>query len=271
MRIPAHYYQYFDADYDLDVPAEGMGGWKQAELTFDRDRTALVVMHAWDVGSRAEYPGIYRAVEYLSRDQAIVRDVFPPLLRAVRETGTKLIHVVGGRDYYSHLPGYRRAAALTPPSPVPPRITVQDPLLDAARRFKSEHAITGPRNAADRERSNAIRSFAPGTEPVGDEWIVKDTEQLFAVCEAEGINHLVYSGFAIDACLLLSPAGMVDMSRRGLMCSVLKQATTAMESKETARREWAKEVALWRVALQFGFVFDVDAFIHAIRADSRES
>ena len=49
MKISAHYYQYFDADYNLDVPAEGMGGWKQAELTFDRDNTALVVMHAWDV------------------------------------------------------------------------------------------------------------------------------------------------------------------------------------------------------------------------------
>lgn len=265
MRIPAHYYQYFDADYDRDVPAEGMGGWKQAELTFDRDRLALVVMHAWDVGPMAEYPGIYRSCEYLARDHVIVREVFPPLLQAARETGTKLIHVVGGRDYYSHLPGYRRAAALTPPSPAPPRIRVQDPLFDAVQQFRNEHALTGPRNAGDRERSNAIRTFARGTEPVGDEWVVKDTEQLFAVCQAEGINHLVYSGFAIDACLLISPGGMVDMSRRGLMCSVLKQATTAMETKESARQEWAKEIALWRVAIDFGFVFDVDAFITAIR------
>jgi len=266
MKIHAHYYQYFDADYDLDVPAEGMGGWKQAELTLDRDHTALVVMHAWDVGSREEYPGIYRSVEYLARDHQIVSEVFPPLLQAVRETGTKLIHVVGGRDYYSHLPGYQRAAALAPAVSEPRRIAASDPFLDVARRFKSEHAVTGPRNAADRERSNAIRGFARGTEPVGDEWVVKDTEQLFAVCEAESINHLVYSGFAIDACLLISPGGMVDMSRRGLMCSVLKQATTAMETKETARQEWAKEVALGRVGIQFGFVFDVDAFIDAIRA-----
>ena len=33
----------------------------------------------------------------------------------------------------------------------------------------------------------------------------------------------------------------------------------------TARREVGKEIALWRVALAFGFVFDVDDFIAATR------
>src|SRR5687767_14367373 len=112
MGIQSHYYQYFDADTRLDVPAEGMGGWKQAELTFDRNRLALVVMHAWDVGGPKAYPGVYRANEYLGRADRIVREVFPGLLRAARETGTRLIHVVGGRDYYSHLPGYRRTLEL---------------------------------------------------------------------------------------------------------------------------------------------------------------
>jgi len=265
MKIKARYYQYFDADFERDVPAEGMAGWKEAELTFDRRRLALVVMHAWDVGSRDQFPGVYRTNEYLLRGDVIVRDVFPDLLKAVRETGTTLIHVVGGRDYYSHLPGYRKAAALTPQAPPPPRIAVQDPYMDAARRFQEEHGVGGRHNLEDYRRSTAVRDFAKGTEPVGDEWVVKDSEQLFAVCRAEGINHLVYSGFAIDACLLISPGGMVDMSRRGVMCSVLRQATTAMETKDTARQEWAKEVALWRVAIEFGFVFDVEAFVRAVR------
>ena len=54
------------------------------------------------------------------------------------------------------------------------------------------------------------------------------------------------------------------MSQRGIMCSVIRQAVTAVENKETARGELCKEIALWRVALAFGFVFDVDDLINAL-------
>ena len=44
----------------------------------------------------------------------------------------------------------------------------------------------------------------------------------------------------------------------------ISQAVTAVENRETAREEWCKEIALWRVALAFGFVFDVDDLIAAV-------
>ena len=56
------------------------------------------------------------------------------------------------------------------------------------------------------------------------------------------------------------------MSRRGVMCSAFRQAVTAVENKETARQELNKELALWRVALAFGFVFDVDDFVDGLKA-----
>jgi len=59
---------------------------------------------------------------------------------------------------------------------------------------------------------------------------------------------------------------MVDMCRHGLMCSVIPQATTAIENKETARAELCKQVALWRVGLLYGFLFDVDDFVGAMKA-----
>lgn len=54
------------------------------------------------------------------------------------------------------------------------------------------------------------------------------------------------------------------MSRRGVLCSAFRQAVTAVENRETARAEWGKENALWRVALAFGFVFDVEEFLDAL-------
>ena len=46
----------------------------------------------------------------------------------------------------------------------------------------------------------------------------------------------------------------------------MKEATATVENKETARRQLAKGLALWRVALEFGFVFEVKELIEAITA-----
>ena len=59
------------------------------------------------------------------------------------------------------------------------------------------------------------------------------------------------------------------MQKYGVMCSALRQATTAVENKETARQELCKEIALWRVALSFGFVFDVDDFVAGLTVGAR--
>ena len=105
---------------------------------------------------------------------------------------------------------------------------------------------------------------------MGDELIAEDGHQLAAVCHAHGINHLVYIGFAINWCLLMSPGGMVDMGRYGIMCSTIREAVTAVENAETARTEREKQQALWRVALNFGFVFGVDDFTKMVKALPKE-
>ena len=81
------------------------------------------------------------------------------------------------------------------------------------------------------------------------------------------MSHVIYVGFAINWCLLLSPGGMAEMHRHGVMCSAIRQAVTAVENKETARAELCKEIGLWRVSTAFGFVFDVDDFLGALRKE----
>lgn len=264
VRLPAHYYQQFDADFSRDVPAEGYGGWKREPIDLSWDHTALVVMHAWDCGTCEQHPGWFRAVEYIPRADAICRTVFPQLLGAVRRQGFRLFHVVGGGDYHKSYPGYRRALELAGPSPSRPEQIAVDETLRCLRQFRSEHVFVGKHNAEDVRRGVAGLDFAPQAEPRGDEFVAEDGHQLFALCKHHGINHLIYAGFAINWCLLMSPGGMLDMSQRGLMCSAIRQAVTAVENKETARRELCKEVGLWRVALAFGFVFDLNDFVTAI-------
>jgi len=94
--------------------------------------------------------------------------------------------------------------------------------------------------------------------------MVTQSDELQAVCSLHGVNHLIYAGFAVNYCLLMSPGGMLDMSRRGFLCSVVKEATTAVECGFSAREEWAKQLALWNVALSFGFVYEQNDLENAL-------
>lgn len=267
VTLTAHYYQQFDADLKRDVPGEGYGGWKSADLSFDLDHTAVVVMHAWETGTPEQFPGWYRAVEYIPRANAILAEVFPPLLAAVRAAGITLFHVVDGGDYYRNYPGYQHAVALAGPEPALPQVAA-DPSLAALHRFRAEHVFVGAHNRADVDRGFARLDFPPQARPLDEEGIAENAQQLTALCQEKEINHLIYTGFAINWCLLMSPGGMIDMRRRGVLCSALRQAVTAVENKESARSEAHKEEALWRVALAFGFVFDVDAFVTVLQHQS---
>jgi hypothetical protein len=265
--VRASYYQQFDADLGLEVPGEGYGGWQSSEIEIAPEHTAVVVMHAWDCGTPEEYPGWYRCVEYIPRAQEICRTVFPPLLEAVRRSPLRLFHVVGGGDYYKGYPGYLKAVGLSErdESACQPERVQSDPVLDQLREFRRERVFVGRHNESDVERGFEALDFAPEAKPIGDEGIAEDEHQLFALCSDAGVNHLIYAGFAINWCLLMSPGGMLDMSRRGFMCSAIRQAVTAVENKETARGELCKEIALWRVALAWGFVFDADDLISALK------
>lgn len=261
LPIRARYYEQFDADFSLDVPEEGFGGWKSAELEINPDRTALVVMHAWDCGTYEQFPGWWKRVPYIPRSHRIAREVFPPLLGAVRESPLHLFHVVGGGDYYTDLPGYQRAVDLAGPALESPEQVEADPCLQQLRQFKQDLIA---HTAEDTRRGFEQVDFPDGARPVGDEGIAANAPQLLALCRQAGVNHLVYVGFAINWCLLLSPGGMHDMSRHGVMCSTIREATIAVENADSAREQVAKQIALWRVALAFGYVFDQADFLVAL-------
>ena len=264
MRLDAQVYRQFDADPAREVPAEGYGGWRTVDVDLAPEHTALVVMHAWDCGSPDEFPGWRRAVEYYPRAERILAEVFPPLLAAVRVSPLRLYHIVGGgKDYYSHLPGHKRAVALAGSSTATPPVAT-DVAFEKLQGIRAEQSFPGSHNAADIAAGFARLDFAPEARPLDDEGIADNGDQLAALCRADGINHLIYAGFAINWCLLMSPGGMVDMSRHGCLCSAIADAVAAVENRETAREEREKQQALWRVSLEFGFVFRLHDFLTAL-------
>jgi len=264
VKAQANYYQQFDADHSRAVPAEAYGGWQKGAIEIDLAKTALVVMHAWDCGAQADYPGWYRCVEYIPRAQRVCAEVFPGLLSAVRASPVKVLHVVGGGSYYQDRPGYQWAVKLAKPT-APGEMIAHDATVAALNAFKGRNVFVGAHNQADVGRGFVKMAFAPQAVPVGDEGVAENADQLSALCNAGGISHLVYVGFNINWCILMSPGGMMDMSRRGAMCSTIRQATTAVENRETARKGLEFEAALWRTSIAFGFVFDLKDFLRALR------
>lgn len=265
IKIPTNYYEQFDADYSLDVPGEGYGGWKIADLEINLDHTAVVVMHAWDWGTKEEYPGWHRAVELAPRAKEICDDVMPGLLKTIRDSNLKLFHVVNDGTYYKNLPGYKKTLEISGSTPKLYETVSSDPVRDNLCKFKREYSLHGSHNATDIARGFANTNFYKTTMPLGEEYIAKNSHQLFHVCKKENVNHLIYTGFAINACLTFSPGGMFEMMHHGLMCSTIRQAVSAVENKESAREQWGKKMALWWVALMFGYVYDLDDFVNAIK------
>jgi nicotinamidase-related amidase len=155
------------------------------------------------------------------------------------------------------------AKQLTGPEPAPAQVTA-DPCYLQLRALREKEIFPGVHNQPDIRAGFQRLDFAPEARPVGNEGIAETGSQLAALCRADDINHLVYIGFAINWCLLMSPGGMVDLGRHGLICSVLEDAVTAVENRETAREQREKAQALWRVSLEWGFVFNSVDFMRAL-------
>jgi hypothetical protein len=268
ITLPTWYYEQFDADPGRDVPAEGYGGWKRADLELAPEHTALAVMHAWDCGTRASFPGLHRATEYIPRADDICRTVFPRLLAAVRASPLRVVHIADA-SYACRYEGYGTVAAAAGPEPATPPHAALDPVTARLRDFRQKRVFPGERNTTDVQRWWDGVDFPAEATPLPGEPIAATTHQLAAFCRTHEIHHLIYAGFAINWCLLLLPGGMMEMAKYGVMCSALRQAVTAVENKESARLESHKEEALWRVAVAFGFVYDVDDLVTSLPARGR--
>jgi nicotinamidase-related amidase len=277
LTLPAHYYRQHDADLTADIPGRGYAGWTTRLLEVPLEKSALVSMHVWNpgldpripAGPDSPYAGWFRVVEYLPRAIKITREVFPPLLAAARAAGLTVIHVGSDEGYTSRFPEYQRIKEQVGRESRPAAEgAVEDPLRAQWARERHRQ-YTGEHNIEPIRAGFQHLDFAPQAMPLDGEPVVIDSRQLNAVCRERGIWHLIYIGFALNWCLLVSPGGMIDMSRLGYHCSTIRQATTAVENRESCSQELAKELALWRIALMFGYVFDLDPLLEALRAVPR--
>ncbi|MEG1752614.1 MAG: hypothetical protein RR234_01750 [Christensenella sp.] len=260
MNINVEYYQNFCTPHSALPSPDGYGGWQQSSIPFSMSNTAIVVMHTWNTDNYAENVGWLRAAEWLRRADEILCRNFPQFLELARSKNIKIIHVASHEYYCRAFPAYERIAKEFPIKSVE-QIGFENEHTAAIRRFISENAYCGTCNNAEIENIfESGLSFSPKAAPLDNEEIAVSSQQLFEICKKNEINHLIYTGFCINWCLFSSPCGMLDMSRHGLICSTIKELVTAVENKETAENEVAKELALWRISMEFGLVIPLSEF-----------
>ena len=270
INVKASCYMQYGTDNRLMYPSDGIGGWHTAKLPLNLDKTAIVVMHAGYVGEESDCPEKFRRVEYLKRSYEIAERVYPQLLYAVRKAGMKVYHVPYGEGYFETLPGYRRAEQLAEKETVPRDMAENDEVLNSLYEFRADWAHGyGDGSSACIAKSIAeskeICTFISQAAPQGDEGIAAGARQLAALAAADGVNHLIYIGFAIDGCLLTADGGMMDMLRRRFMCSTVEDAVTAIECRESGREQLHLQTGLWRVGSSFGFVYQSSDIIDALK------
>ena len=254
VMVPAYYYAQQGADPTIDHPGTTFGGWKQTQISFEPDRTAVVLMHVWDPPETAS---LLQHVEYISRANDIIKNRFPSFLQAARACGIRIIHVAAGFEgVLQTYPGYQRTLEKYPIMPGP-AIEPSKELLELRDRHYRLTCVNTQEKYDELEAGYADYGFA--FKPLDEEDVVSASHQLFGLCRDHGIEHLIYTGFAVNACLSLSPCGMLDMSRYGVMCSVVGDLTTAVENKETCVAQTNREYGLWQFAVQSGFVFLSDS------------
>lgn len=94
--------------------------------------------------------------------------------------------------------------------------------------------------------------------PVAGEMIVDsantrdDCEELKDYLESKNISTLIYAGYATNMCILNRPVGIINMSRVGYNVILLRDCTLAVENEVSREGQWAKEMAVFMVELNWG-------------------
>ncbi|NLJ35461.1 MAG: isochorismatase family protein [candidate division WS1 bacterium] len=271
VNLPWHIYRHFPADFSRwEASAVGFTGWDTEIRELDLGRTCLAMMHFPDTGLTAAtewgpdcpVPNALGTIEWVPRTMSVVSFRMPRLVEAARAAGLQVAHVgVGGKPY---MEGEIWERCLEEVGDPPPPDT---DVIEHTPAWKTLHT----RDVFDLPRPNP--PDAPASEfslpevllPQGDDIIAQYDWQLHRLLKNRGIDHIIYTGWALNWCLWFSPCGMSDMSRKGYLCSAVRGGCVAIENKESALGEQNLEYALWKTSTMFGYVFDLHELTHALR------
>ena len=173
--------------------------------------------------------------ETLSRINEITERRIAPLLKACREQGLLVIHAPANPVASRH-PNFTRMRS----DDARPQVAWPDSPAWPPAEFRSKTGaysqFAKPQEPQDADRvghRQTGRTFHPLCEPVGDEPVILDGEDLHRFCAERKILHLFFLGFNTNACVMMRDYGLPAMARYGYHAVLLRDCTTGMEIADT--------------------------------------
>jgi nicotinamidase-related amidase len=269
ISVPWHMYRHYPADFSKWAESgSGFHGWASDVRDLDLEKCCLAMMHFPDTGlsSDTEWgpdspnPSALGTVEWVPRTMDVMTFRMPRLIEAAREAGLVVAHV--GVSGAFHKSGEIWEACELEAGEAP-----QEDADAVASGWQAQHrrdVFDLPRPQPEDVPPHSF-SLPEIFKPAGTDIIAEHAWQLHRLLKNRGIDHILYTGWALNWCLWFSPCGMSDMSRKGYMCSAIRGGCVAIENKESAVGEGNLEYALWKTSTMFGYVFELHELTNALR------
>ena len=261
ITVPWHFYRQYPADFTAGAQAaRGFHGWTSEVRELDLSRTALLLMHLPDAGLTPDTqwgpdcprPDLLGTVEWVPRTVDLCTRRLPPLVTAARQAGLQVVHVNFCVDDWQKECFARSLAEAGAPPPRDTDQAVAGPEGENRHTQDVFQLTKRPPGSPDH-----VISFPDELRIHGNDLMVKESWMLHRLMKNRGINHLIYTGWALNWCLWFSYGGMSDMSRKGYRCSAVRGGCVAIENKESAATEGNLEYAYWQTSAMFGYLFDL--------------
>ncbi len=246
LRLRSRYYRTIP----IDRP-----GPEFEDLELNEDRTALVVMHCWNIGCPdgpdiendywvgMGFPEVHREAE------AIMKDRIRPAMDAAREIGMAVCHVESQTIERNRSRRGKEPAEDREPWGWRERM--------AWRYHGRDYEHRSP--LIDMDRAKAVA-------PLQGEPFVYRTADLVNHLKERGIENLIYSGFATDMCILRAPGGIEDTAGLDYRVFLIRDATLGVEFPDTLTERLSTGWAIRFFESHFGDTITTEEFIEACRS-----
>lgn len=165
------------------------------------------------------------------RANKIIEQRIVPLLAECRNAGLQLIHAPAP-ECTKASPKWLK---LLSGKELKPRPLPDWPPVEFRQKTGPYAAYARPKEPREPElvRLRAKRSLHPLVQPVGDDVVILNGEELHRFCKQKGILFLFFLGFNTNACILMRDYATLEMAGRGYEVIIIRDCTTGMESFET--------------------------------------
>jgi len=212
----------------------------------DTKETALVLVDVW---------GGHHIKSHKERTGQIMEEKIVPVIQTAREAGVTIIYAPSPRiaQKYPQWTRYAGDSEFFPHSAGPPPDWPPTEFRQRSgiyEKYKRQPGETPPSYDGPYPDWWHINDIASVIEPEPDDFVIATGNQLHRLLRDRKILHLIYVGFATNICVLYRDYGIRAMRDRGYITIVLRDCTTAIETRESfadlSTTRWAiQEIERW--------------------------